>query len=415
MQMERTCPTATLPVQPAVYQRYERLRDEGPIVWDPALNGWTVTSFELCEFVERDDDLFSRADRRKLVDDATYDLITKMHGGSRSLLLVEGAPHDELHGALSLALTRQVRAKRGIIDNLAREYAKRLDGHVDFSAVYSERFPTAAITAVLGMPWVNDEEQLRVARECTAALGAAATTLDFEGDDFRGGIDASAVLSGMLRPSVAEQLDRDDGNIVNAIYRAGREIYPDWGLDDVVVHCRLLYFAGSNSSSHFLSNIVYVLATNPAVWEYLRDHRDEIPVFIEEVLRVVPPVQTRPRVATRDVMVGDQLVRRGDVLFLNNGAANRDPDRYEYPATIDIGYGARRHLAFNAGPRACPGTPTARMEGRSVINALLDRFATIALDSTQPDPVFVGTMNSGYLPMHVICEPVESPGVQSLA
>jgi cytochrome P450 len=394
-----------LPVEPAVYRKYRSWRHEGPIVWDDADGAWAVLDFELCEEIESDEERFVRLDNRRVVDAATYEVMQHLQGGSRSLMLIEGEPHRRLHGGLSLALTRQVRAHRHETERLAVEHMANLSGEVEFCAAFSELFPTSVITAVLGMPWNEDEEMLRRARVDTALIGEASTTIDVRSEAYLRGVQAADELREMLRPDVERLMLRDDKNTVAEIYRMGREIYDDWSLEDVLVQCRLLYFAGSNSSAHFLANIAYVLATSRSAWERLDADRSLIPRFLEEILRVIPPVQARPRRAVRDTDIGGTVVKAGDLLMLYNAAANRQADRFDDPDAIDLDQASQRHLSFNAGPRACPGAPTARMEGRAVVEAMLDRFERIELDPTKPEPIFVAHLNSGYMPLHLIMTP----------
>lgn len=398
------CPVQ-LPVEPDIYRMYEERRPHGPILWDEDRGVWAVTSFDLCEEVERDEARFARSDRFDVNDPETYALIEKMQGGPRSLQLIVGEPHHKLHGGMSLALTRQVRANSALTKELADELLGRLEGQVEFCSAFGELFPTVIITSVVGLPWVHDLEKVKLARQYTTAIGYAATDLNYNGEVYRRGIEASAALSAMLRPDVERMMHLDDRNMVAEIYRMGKELYDDWGVEDVLTQCRLLYFAGSNSSAHFLANIVYVLATNPHAWDRLAADRSLIPTYLEEILRVVPPVQARPRVAVVDTEVGGVPIAAGQVLYLYNAAANREPERFECPAHLDLDQKPRRHLSFNAGERACPGAPTARMEGRAVVEALLDRFERIELDPSKPAPVFVAELNAGYQPIHLIMTP----------
>ena len=70
-----------------------------------------------------------------------------------------------------------------------------------------------------------------------------------------------------------------------------------------------------------------------------------------------------------------------------NGAANRDPDRFEHPTDFEVERGnARQHLAFGHGAHTCPGAPLARAEGRITIERLLDRMADIRISEKEHGP-----------------------------
>ncbi len=57
--------------------------------------------------------------------------------------------------------------------------------------------------------------------------------------------------------------------------------------------------------------------------------------------------------------------RAGTPVMLLNGAANRDPRRFECPAEFRVDRpNAKEHIAFGRGAHSCPGGPLARAEGR---------------------------------------------------
>jgi cytochrome P450 family 150 subfamily A5 len=67
-----------------------------------------------------------------------------------------------------------------------------------------------------------------------------------------------------------------------------------------------------------------------------------------------------------------------------NGAANRDPRRFENPdAFVADRANARQHLAFGHGIHTCPGAPLARAEARISIERLLDRLADITISESE--------------------------------
>ena len=80
---------------------------------------------------------------------------------------------------------------------------------------------------------------------------------------------------------------------------------------------------------------------------------------------------------------GFPLKRRDNIVVLL-GAANRDPDVFDRPDDLDVGRGDRSHLSFGRGIHHCLGAPLARLEGRIVLEMLLERFSQISLRSEQP-------------------------------
>ena len=72
---------------------------------------------------------------------------------------------------------------------------------------------------------------------------------------------------------------------------------------------------------------------------------------------------------------------------LLNGAANRDPERFECPAEFRLHReDAKYHLAFGRGAHSCPGGPLARAEGRISLERILDRMHDIRLSEEHHGP-----------------------------
>ncbi len=99
----------------------------------------------------------------------------------------------------------------------------------------------------------------------------------------------------------------------------------------------------------------------------------------DELLRYDSPVQLNGRSVRKDVEIGGKLIRTGEVVISAIGAANRDPEVFDHPETLDIGRQEISHLSFGRGIHYCLGAPLALLEARVAFAALLDRFASIRL------------------------------------
>jgi cytochrome P450 len=70
-----------------------------------------------------------------------------------------------------------------------------------------------------------------------------------------------------------------------------------------------------------------------------------------------------------------------------NGAANRDPRRFDEPGELRVDRkNAREHLTFGRGIHACPGGPLARAEARVCLERLLDRMQDIRVADAEHGP-----------------------------
>ena len=111
--------------------------------------------------------------------------------------------------------------------------------------------------------------------------------------------------------------------------------YPDGTTPEVTAVVRtatFLFAAGQETTARLLAAALKHLAEHPELQDRLRADRDLIPDFLEEVLRVESPVKADFRLARRTTTVGGVEIPAGTPVMLLNGAANRDPRRFECPA-----------------------------------------------------------------------------------
>ena len=101
---------------------------------------------------------------------------------------------------------------------------------------------------------------------------------------------------------------------------------------------------------------------------------------VEEVLRFTSPLEmTPPRVALEDLAIGAVTIRRGELLSVAVGSANRDETQFRDPDVFDIARDPNKHLSFGSGIHFCLGAPLARMEGQIALTTLFRRFPGLRL------------------------------------
>jgi cytochrome P450 len=166
------------------------------------------------------------------------------------------------------------------------------------------------------------------------------------------------------------------------------------------------------------------LGLNALAWldewfaQYIQDRRREPRNDVLTDLALA----TYPDGTTPDVTA---VVRTASFLFaagqettarLLNGAANRDPRRFECPAEFRIDRAnAQSHIAFGRGAHSCPGGPLARVEARVSVERILDRMRDIRLSEEHHGPP--GARRFSYEPtwvlrglsdLHLEFDPVEA-------
>jgi len=97
--------------------------------------------------------------------------------------------------------------------------------------------------------------------------------------------------------------------------------------------------------------------------------------FIEECLRVYPPVMLIPRGCVRETTVAGITVKPGERVIVGSACVNRDESLFDSSEQFDAGReNVDRHLTFGFGPHICAGAAMAR----SVASIGLDEFLRFA-------------------------------------
>jgi cytochrome P450 len=162
-----------------------------------------------------------------------------------------------------------------------------------------------------------------------------------------------------------------------------------------------VFSAGQETTVRLLGTALKVLGERPDIQQRLREDRSLIPNFIEEALRIDSPVKGDFRLSRCPVTIGETELGAGTTLMVLNGAANRDPRRFEDPDTFDAARrNARQHLAFGRGIHSCPGAPLARAETRVGIERLLDRTSEIRISDSKHGPA--DNRRYQYIPTYIL-------------
>ncbi|MFR0354222.1 cytochrome P450 [Streptomyces sediminimaris] len=138
---------------------------------------------------------------------------------------------------------------------------------------------------------------------------------------------------------------------------------------------------GGEAVTNNSGQMFYLLLTRPELAERLRAEPEIRPRAIDEMLRHIPHRNAvgLSRIATQDVDIKGVRIRAGDPVYVSYLAANRDPDVFPDPESIDFDRSPNPHVSFGFGPHFCPGNMLARMESELLVDALLDRVPGLRL------------------------------------
>ncbi len=152
-------------------------------------------------------------------------------------------------------------------------------------------------------------------------------------------------------------------------------------LDDLSIQGLVsqLLVGGNETTTSLITNVVWRLLEDRALWERVVADPSLIDRAVEESLRFDPPVLALYRTTTRDAVVGGVAIPEGAKVMLNYAAANRDPSVFEDPDRFSLDRPPRKHLSFAVGIHVCIGAEMARLEARTALKALTTRFPDLRL------------------------------------
>ncbi len=351
--------------------RLGETRDRGDVVQLTRLLGtrvWLVTGYDVARAVLADSGSFAN-DVRHVIgrqDRAPAERI----GG---LGMTDPPDHERLRRVLTPYFTRRRLADlQADIDRVVETALDDMAAHgpeVDLVERFGFAVPFGVICDLLGMPEVDRREfrergaaRFDLRRGGAGILETAAGTRQFLIDLVASERRSPRLPDGLVARMVAEHgADFDDVEL--------------GGLADGV------FLGGYETSASMLSLGTWVLLRDPAAWQTLqRGEPADVDRVVEELLRFVCPVQVAfPRIARRDLIVGEQAVRAGDVVVVSLTAAERDPARHVDASHFDPTTASAATLAFGHGLHRCVGAELARMELRTALVGLARRFPDLSL------------------------------------
>lgn len=273
--------------------------------------------------------------------------------------------------------------------------------HTDYRAIaepYFQRAKSPAmverVTALIDelISVALDREELEVVNEFSLPLQSRALTYllnvpDAEAETYIGwGIHVFKVSGGpfktgnVLEDYLAAQFDRAEADpgedffsaLTQATFR-GRRLTRE----EMMGFGNLTFAGGRDTIIHSVTSILAHLGEHPEDLEQLRKDPKGIVHAGEEFFRVFMPLTHIGRVCPEDTDVKGVAVKAGGRVSLCWSSANYDEAVFEDPHEVRLTRKPNPHIAFGFGTHLCLGAPHARLIVRTLLQALVDRVATI--------------------------------------
>jgi len=370
------------------YETYDLLRAHAPVYWSARWSAWIVTRYDDVLAILRDHRRFSNQGRYtqyigQLPHDQRRQLTTLVehyeHGG---LVQLDPPAHTRLRRLVNLAFTpRAVAGMRATVEDLVDHMLDDAEARGGLELIRDLAFPLPAtvIATMLGVPTSERDQFKDWSAKIQRFLGSGDAHFPYTLEAQDSWLRMNAYFQAMLDERT--RCPRDD--LLSAL-AAARDAGDTLSEDELVRTCGAMLIAGHETTTNLIASGTLALLTHPDQLRAVRQDPSLYAGAVEEVLRYDSPFQSGLRTVTEDVEIRGQSVKRGQLVYLMLGAANRDPSRFPNPHAFDIRRDVSKQLAFGHGIHHCIGAALARLEAPIALNRLLGRFPTLRLAPGDP-------------------------------
>ncbi len=367
------------------YAVYEAWYHDHPTFWWQEYGHWCFAGYDDVQALFRDRrfgrEILHVASREELGLAETPEHLELFYAfEAHSLLEREPPVHTRLRRLVNRAfVSRQVEQLRPRIEALAHQLIDGFTdkGQVDLLAEFATPIPVTIIAELLGVPVEMGDQLLDWSHKMVAMYQH---NRDRAIED--AAVKATEEFAAFIETYVEKRRLEPRDDLISTLI-AAEEDGEHLSMDELVTTCMLLLNAGHEATVHALGNGVkslleYTESTGVSAPGLLKDQKS-IAAVVEEFLRYDSPLHMFTRYALEDCEFGGVRLKKGDVVGLLLGAANRDPVKFEqadrfWPERTDGGL-----TTFGGGIHFCIGAPLARLELQVAMQVLFERLPSLQL------------------------------------
>ncbi|MFI9158577.1 cytochrome P450 [Kitasatospora aureofaciens] len=345
---------------------YERLRRHGavaPVEIAPGVEALLVTDYQAALDLLRDTDTFSKDSRAWQATVPPDSPLLPVLGYRPTALFSDGATHARYRAVITggLALFEPHRLQRQVAE-AAHQLIDRFAGvgHADLIAEYARQLPAFVLTTWFGVP---EEQHADVVAAITGLIESTARAGSAYGE-----------LVAVVTAMVAERRERPRHDLASWF------VTHPVGLDDdeVIRQITLTLIAGHEPTTNLIGNALLRLLTDARYAGSLFGGAMTAHQAIDEVLWHEPPMANLSAHYPRyDITFHGREIKAGSLVLVSYAAANSQAA----PPTEggELRSGESAHLAWAAGPHACPARDPALLIAITAIEQLTSRLSDLEL------------------------------------
>ncbi|MFF7446532.1 MULTISPECIES: cytochrome P450 [unclassified Streptomyces] len=340
------------------YAHLRSLGPSAPVDIAPDVEVELVTSYDASLYILQNPALFVRDSRRwNALNEGRVPADSPalpMMGYRPNALFSDGAAHARLRQAVtdSLATVDQVRLVRltqQSADYLISRFSSEPLGQAELMAAYAQPLPLLVFGDLFGCP-------PEIGDRVIAGISGI----------FQGTAGADEILGGALAELIALKRRQPGEDLTTRLMVHSARL-----TDEEVLHQLVTLLSGGTAP------LGAAIGTGSAL--YLSEEWPSgLPIedaIVQTLWNYAPIANYAAHYPTQDVELGGRTVRAGDPVLISFAAANTDPKLTEHREQLS----SKAHLAFGAGPHACPAKDPAFMIASTAVESLLNRLPDVEL------------------------------------
>ncbi|MFJ5262579.1 cytochrome P450 [Streptomyces sp. NPDC088387] len=340
------------------YAHLRSLGPSAPVDIAPGVEVELVTSYDAALYILQNPAWFVRDSRRwnalnqgRVPADSPA---LPMMGHRPNALFADGAAHARLRQAVTDALAtvnelQLVRQVQQSADYLISQFSSDSLGQAELMSAYAQPLPLLVFSDLFGCPPEIGDRVI---------VGISGI--------FEGTPGADEVLGGALAELIASKHRRPGQDLTTRLMQ-----HPAGLSDEEVLHQLVTLLSGGTAP------LAAAIGTSSAL--YLgEDWPVGLPVedaVVQTLWKYAPIANYAAHYPTQDVELGERVLQAGDPVLISFAAANNDPKLTEHREQLS----AKAHLAFGAGPHACPAKDPAFMIASTAVESLLNRLPDVEM------------------------------------
>lgn len=398
---------ATL-TDPAIQARprdyYRAMRHGDPIHYDEKLGSWLVTRHEDILAVQSDPMTFSvnkgyHEQQARGMHEEFRNYLREHGGGYFPDAIMSDPPyHTRIRRLMESAFTaHRVKELEPRITAVVRELIEGVADKGQCDAVKDIAIPITIriIVEQLGLDHGIEDKISRWSVAVTAQIGRMQSREQML-ENAAQIADLQHYIIGKMKERETDPREDMISDIVHAKVKLEDGTEERLTFEEAVSLVRAILIAGNDTTATAIGNLFYLLATQPRIAQLLEESAaDErrLNRFVEELMRLEPPVRALSRMCTRETVVNGTTIPEGAHMLLVYHSGNDDETVFPDPRQFDMDrVNLGRHVAFGGGPHRCIGLALARMEVKVACREVARQMKDIRLAIPESEIRYVPTV-----------------------